>query len=187
MDFASLILIALGLAMDASAVALSVGFAFKRLTFRPVFRLSFHFGLFQALMPMLGWAAGTTISRQIEAFDHWVAFALLAYVGVNMIRAGLGGGEAERFAKDPTRGSRLVMLSVATSIDALAVGLSLAMLRVQIWYPSLVIGLVAALCTLAGMLLGHRCGAALGRRMELVGGALLILIGTRIVYTHLVA
>ena len=172
--------------MDASAVALSVGFAFKRLTFRPVFRLSFHFGLFQALMPMLGWAAGTTISRQIEAFDH-CGFRAARLRGGQHDPGRAGRREAERFAKDPTRGSRLVMLAVATSIDALAVGLSLAMLRVQIWYPSLVIGLVAALCTLAGMLLGHRCGAALGRRMELVGGALLILIGTRIVYTHLVA
>ncbi len=78
------------------------------------------------------------------------------------------------------------MLSIATSIDALAVGLSLAMLRVEIWYPSLVIGIVAALCTLAGMIVGHRFGAALGRRMELVGGAILILIGARIVYSHLV-
>lgn len=171
--------------MDASAVALSVGFALKRLSFRPVFRLSFHFGLFQALMPMIGWAAGTAISRYIQAFDHWVAFLLLAYVGVQMIRAGLGSEADEEIIKDPTRGARLVMLSVATSIDALAVGLSLAMLRVAIGYPSLVIGLVAAGCTLAGLFVGHRFGAALGRRMELVGGAVLLFIGARIVYTHL--
>ena len=175
---------ALGLAMDASAVALGVGFALKRLSFRPVFRLSFHFGLFQALMPILGWLAGSTIEPLIAAYDHWVAFALLAYVGGNMIRAGLGHEEEERILKDPTRGGRLVMLSVATSIDALAVGLLLGVMRVSIWYPSLVIGLVAATCTIAGLVLGHRFGAALGRRMEVVGGAVLLFIGARVVYEH---
>ena len=185
MDLVSLLLIAFGLAMDASAVALSVGFALKRLSFRPVFRLSFHFGLFQALMPIIGWAAGTSIRAYIEAYDHWVAFLLLAYVGGHMVHAGLADAEGEAITKDPTRGSRLVMLSVATSIDALAVGLALSAMRVTIWVPSLVIGLVAAGCTLAGLFLGHKFGAALGRRMEVVGGAVLIAIGLRIVYLHL--
>ncbi|MBI3947953.1 MAG: manganese efflux pump [Armatimonadetes bacterium] len=171
--------------MDASAVALGVGFALKHLRFRPVFRLSFHFGLFQAVMPILGWAAGMSIERQIRAVDHWVAFALLVYVGINMIRSGLGDQEKGPLVKDPTRGSRLVMLSVATSIDALAVGLSLAMLRVRIWYPALLIGVVAAACTLIGLFLGARFGAALGRRMEVVGGLVLLGIGVRILCAHM--
>ncbi|HEX2998930.1 MAG TPA: manganese efflux pump MntP family protein [Armatimonadota bacterium] len=184
MDFASLFLIAISLAMDASAVALAVGCAFRKLSIRPVFRLSFHFGLFQALMPILGWLAGTRIERYIAAYDHWIAFGLLAYVGINMLRAE-GDEEAKQYKKDPTRGSSLVMLSVATSIDALAVGLSFGMLHVSIWFPSLVIGVVAAACTLIGMLVGNRCGAALGRRMELAGGLVLLCIGLRILYTHL--
>ncbi|MDH7568262.1 MAG: manganese efflux pump MntP family protein [Armatimonadota bacterium] len=187
MDFTTIFLIALGLAMDASAVALGVGFALRRVTFRPAFRLSFHFGLFQAIMPVIGWAAGVTIEPYISGFDHWIAFALLAYVGVNMVRAGLGKEEEEAAVKDPTRGGSLVMLSVATSIDALAVGLSLGMLKVSVWFPSLIIGVVAAVCTLMGLLLGQRFGAALGKRMEIVGGSVLLFIGARIVYTHLVA
>ncbi|NLB96763.1 MAG: manganese efflux pump [Armatimonadetes bacterium] len=185
MDFPTLLLIALGLAMDASAVALSVGFALRRLTFRPVFRLSFHFGLFQALMLIIGWAAGKSVHAYIQAYDHWVAFILLAYIGGRMIQAGLSDQEEEAIVKDPTRGARLVMLSVATSIDAMAVGLLLALMGVSIWYPSLVIGIVAALCTLLALFVGHCCGAALGRRMEVVGGSVLIAIGFRILYQHI--
>lgn len=185
MDFPTLLLIALGLAMDASAVALSVGFALKRLSFRPVFRLSFHFGLFQALMPIIGWAAGKSVHAYIEGYDHWVAFLLLAYVGGHMIHAGLGSHDEETIVKDPTRGGRLVMLSVATSIDAMAVGLLLGVMKVSIWYPSLVIGLVAGLCTLIGLFVGHRFGSALGRRMEVVGGGVLVAIGLRILYQHI--
>lgn len=185
LDYLAIFLIALGLAMDASAVALGVGFALKRFRPRPFFRLSFHFGLFQGLMPILGWLAGSTVEPYIASFDHWIAFALLAYVGTNMVRAGLSSEEEDEIVKDPTRGSRLVMLSIATSIDALAVGLSLGMLRVSIWVPSLVIGVVAAACTLIGLCVGQRCGAALGRRMEVVGGVVLFVIGARIVCQHI--
>ena len=176
---------ALGLAMDASAVALGVGFVLKRPSFRQAFRLSFHFGLFQAVMPIIGWGAGATVERYIAAYDHWVAFALLAYVGGHMIHAALRGNDGPQILKDPTRGGRLVMLSIATSIDALAVGLSLGVLHQSIWYPSLVIGVTCAACTVAGLWVGRRFGAALGRRMELVGGVVLILIGARIVCGHL--
>lgn len=183
-DFLTLFLIAVGLAMDASAVALGVGFFLGKLQFRPVFRLSFHFGLFQAVMPILGWMAGLSVERQIRMVDHWIAFALLSYVGLHMIHAGLGS-EENRLQQDPTRGSRLAVLSLATSIDALAVGLSLAMLRVSIWYPALVIGVVAAAGTLIGLFVGARFGAALGRRMEVFGGVVLLAIGVRILYAHL--
>jgi putative Mn2+ efflux pump MntP len=177
--------IALALALDAFAVAVVTGLADLPLTRRRVFRLSFHFGLFQALMPSAGWALGRAVYRWVEPFDHWVAFGLLAFVGGRMIRGALSGREEERAAGDKTRGWSLVMLSVATSVDALAVGLSIAMLGSAILVPVLVIGLVAAGLTVAGMLLGRWIGAAWGKRVEVLGGVILIGMGVRIVAGHL--
>jgi putative Mn2+ efflux pump MntP len=185
MDFVSVLLIALGLAMDAFAVALSVGTTRQDIWFRPGFRLSFHFGLFQFMMPILGWLAGATIARFIERWDHWIAFVLLAYIGGKMVKESFGDGEAHH-GPDPTRRWTLVMLAIATSIDALAVGLSLAMIKVNILYPSLVIGMVAALMTALGLALGKRLGSQFGKRMELVGGLILIGIGLRVLLSHLV-
>ena len=175
--------IAVALAMDAFAVALAAGLALSPLTGRHLFRLGFHFGLFQAMMPVLGWLAGLSVQSYISAYDHWIAFGLLAFVGTKMIREAFGD-EQEKAAKDPTRGWSLVMLSVATSIDALAVGLSLAMLRVDIWMPALVIGLVAVVFTVCGMLLGKKAGTLWGRRVEVLGGAVLLLIGFKILAEH---
>lgn len=184
MTFLEILLIALGLAMDAFAVCLGAGTTRFVNGPRPVFRLAFHFGLFQALMPALGWLAGTTVLPLIERFDHWIAFALLAFVGVRMVRSGLDPDGDARPA-DPSRGATLVMLSIATSIDALAIGLSLAVLRVQILCPAIVIGIVAAGMSLLGLRLGQSLGATFGKRMELVGGLLLIGIGVRVVLSHL--
>jgi len=184
MDFVSILLIALGLAMDAFAVALGVGTTCKKIWFRPGFRLAFHFGLFQFMMPIIGWALGTTISRFIEGWDHWIAFGLLAYVGGKMIKESFGDSDS-RPGADPTRRWTLVMLAVATSIDALAVGLSLAMLKVQILYPSIVIGVVAAAMTALGLALGKQLGVRLGKRMELVGGLVLVGIGLRVLISHM--
>jgi putative Mn2+ efflux pump MntP len=181
----SLFAIALALAMDAFAVAIVTGLADLPLTRRRVFRLAFHFGLFQALMPAAGWAAGRAVYRWVEPFDHWVAFALLSFVGGRMIWGALFGREEERLAGDTTRGWSLVMLSVATSIDALAVGLSIAMIGEAILVPALVIGAVAALLTATGMLLGRWIGASWGRRVEVLGGAILVAIGIQIVVAHL--
>ncbi len=199
MPLLEVLVIALGLSMDAFAVALGVSASRRRMTFRPTFRLGFHFGLFQFLMPVIGWYLGSRLAGYITSYDHWVAFALLAFVGTRMIRearAPNGDGHAPPpaaapapdapipRAQDPTRGWSLVMLSVATSIDALAVGLSLAMLRVDIWYPSVVIGVVTGALSVLGTQIGGRLGTALGKRMELAGGALLWLIGLRIVWSH---
>ncbi len=184
MDFLTLSGIAVALAMDAFAVALGTGVILERVTGRHLFRLAFHFGLFQALMPILGWLAGSTVQQYISAFDHWIAFALLAFVGGKMIREALREDRAESAPADPTRGLTLVMLSVATSIDALAVGLTLALLEVTIWLPALVIGLVAAAFTAAGLLLGRRIGTAWGKRVEILGGLILIGIGLKILLEH---
>ncbi len=176
--------IAVALAMDAFAVALATGLALPEMNGRHLFRLGFHFGLFQALMPVIGWLAGLTVQKWIAAYDHWVAFALLVIVGVKMIYEAFAEDGEETSASDPTRGWSLLMLSVATSIDALAVGLTLAMLRVSIWMPSLVIGLVAGALTVAGMLLGRRISGLWGKRVEVFGGLVLCGIGLKILMDH---
>jgi len=183
MGWITLMGIAVALAMDAFAVAIAAGLQLRPLQGGHVFRLSFHFGLFQAVMPIIGWAAGSTVQRYIRAYDHWVALALLGFIGGKMIYEALRG-EEERAAADPTRGWTLVGLSFATSIDALAVGLSLAMLEVSIWLPALVIGLVCAAFTAVGMLIGWRVGRRWSRRVELLGGLVLIGIGVKIVFEH---
>ncbi len=185
LSWPSLIAIAFALAMDAFAVAIVTGLSLNPLTGRHIFRLAFHFGLFQALMPVAGWYAGSAIRIYIESFDHWLAFGLLAFVGARMIRGALHPGEERKQPVDPTRGWDLVLLSVATSIDALAVGLSLAMLGITIFRPALVIGLTAAILTLAGMILGSRIGVAWGKRVEIVGGLVLLMIGIKILWEHL--
>ena len=184
MTFIEVLLIAVGLAMDAFTVSLGIGTTRYADEPRSVFRLSFHFGLFQALMPVLGWLAGTTVARYISGVDHWVALGLLSFVGVRMIRSGLDH-ETESHLSDPSRGGMLVLLAVATSIDAFAIGLSLAMLNVQIAYPAVVIGVVTGGLSLFGLRAGNRLGKRFGKRMEIVGGLILIAIGLRVLISHL--
>jgi len=177
------LLVALGLAMDAFAVSLGIGATRYANRPRPIFRLAFHFGLFQALMPILGWLIGTRVVGVVSGVAPWIAMALLAFVGARMIRAGLDH-ESETHRSDPSRGGTLVMLSVAVSLDAFAVGLSLAMLNVSIWYPAAVVGVVTASLSLAGLMVGNRLGRVFGKRMEIVGGVILIVIGLRILLSN---
>jgi manganese efflux pump family protein len=181
-----LLVIAVGLSMDAVAVSLAASAGNRATGARASFRLAFHFGLFQFMMPVVGWALGATVAPYISSVDHWVAFGLLAFVGGRMVLSAVRGEDAdESRLRDPTRGTTLIMLSVATSIDALAIGLTLAMLGSNIWYASVVIGVVTASLSLAAVRLGRWVGAAAGRRMEIVGGLALIAIGIRIVVQHL--
>jgi putative Mn2+ efflux pump MntP len=184
MSFFEILSLAVGLSMDAMAVSMCAGAAGFANPPRPAFRIAFHFGLFQAVMPILGWLAGATIAPWVAGFDHWLAFLLLAFVAVRMIRSG-GKGETPDAASDPTRGSTLVMLSIATSIDAMAVGFSLAMLSTPILLPSLVIGCVTFLLSFAAARLGGRLSLRFGTRMEILGGIVLLLIGFRILLAHL--
>ncbi len=177
------LLIAISMAMDAFAVCLVAGSLNQANGGRSAFRLSFHFGLFQFIMPVLGWVAGRTLEPLISNYDHWIALGLLAFVGVRMIVAALRGEEAQ--PPDPSRGWTLVALSVAVSIDALAVGLSLGVLGLSVWYPAFIIGIVTGLLSLLGLRLGHRFGSRLGKPVEIVGGLVLIGIGIRIVLSHL--
>ncbi|TSK06065.1 MAG: manganese efflux pump [Geobacter sp.] len=183
MDWISILGIAVALAMDAFAVALAAGAVLNPITGRHLFRLGFHFGLFQALMPIAGWLLGLTVQKWITSYDHWIAFGLLAYVGGRMIVEAFDD-EEDGDPSDPTRGLTMVMLSIATSIDAFAVGLSLAMLGVSVWVPSVVIGLVAGVLTVTGMLLGRKLGDNWGKRVEVCGGVVLCLIGLKILLEH---
>jgi manganese efflux pump family protein len=186
MTLSNIFAIAVALAMDAFAVSIAAGIRLKKTSVRQRFRLAWHFGFFQAAMPVLGWSFGLTIHSLIENYDHWLAFLLLSFVGVNMIRESFGNDPEETEKKDPTRGISLVMLSVATSIDALAVGLSLAMIKISIWTPALIIGAVAGAFTLSGMMMGEKLGSA--RRFttyaERAGGIILLAIGLKILHEH---
>lgn len=184
MDIVTILLIALGLAMDCFAVSLGIGTSPIKKDARTVFRLTFHFGLFQGLMTFLGWLAGSSIVDLISNFDHWIAFGLLVWVGGRMIRESLSTKEEEDPC-NPSRGKTLIMLSVATSIDALAVGLSLAFVDGSILVSSLVIGATSVLLSLLGLFIGGRLGCKFGKRMELVGGLVLIGIGLRVLISHL--
>lgn len=188
MSWLNILGVALALAMDAFAVAVAAGLSIPRLTGRHVFRLAWHFGLFQALMPVLGWAAGRTVAESVAAWDHWVAFGLLSLLGGKMLFEAVTHKEERAFARaDPTRGWSLVLLSLATSLDALAAGLSMAMLNVSVWLPSVVIGLVAGGLTLAGIRFGNRIGRRFEHWAEGLGGAVLIAIGLRVLLGHLLA
>jgi putative Mn2+ efflux pump MntP len=178
--------LAVGLAMDATAVAVATSITLGRVSGRQVFRFSFHFGLFQAVMPIIGWLSGRGFYDTIRNWDHWIAFSLLAFIGFKAIYDAWKG-EDPIYHRDPTRGWSLVVLSVATSIDALAVGLSLVVLGVSIWYPCVIIGLVTALMTALGMMVGARLGKRLGQRMKAIGGIILVGIGVKILVEHLSA
>lgn len=180
--------LAIALGMDAFAAAIATGAVLRRLQVRPVFRLSFHFGLFQFLMPLAGWAIGAVAVSRVAWIDHWIAFGLLLYIGQRMIHEALADeDERSEDRGDPTRGWSLVTLSVATSIDALAAGLTLALMQVGVLTAAAVIGVTAALMTWLGMALGRRVGHHVGPAAEVLGGAILVVIGTRILYSHLLA
>jgi manganese efflux pump family protein len=184
MDLLTIFGIAVALAMDAFAVAIATGVTLKQVSLRQTFRLSWHFGLFQAMMPVLGWGLGSSVRSYMEAYAHWIAFALLALVGSNMLKEAILTDEDENAKplKDSTKGLTLVMLSVATSIDAMAVGLSMSMLQVSIVTPALIIGIVAGLFTIFGLHLGKRVARLtwLSTWAEIVGGLVLWLIGLNI-------
>ena len=184
MSFIEVIMIALGLAADAFAVSVAAGSTGATRGPRSMLRLSFHFGLFQFMMPVLGWLAGLRIEHYVQSLDHWIVFGLLCWVAVRMIRSSQPKNDNAGL-QDPSRGMMLVILSVATSLDALAIGVSLALLRVSIWYPSIIIGMVTCTTSFIGIMLGQRFSKTFGKWAVVTGGVLLILIGIRILIAHL--
>ena len=183
MNFFVIFATAVGLAMDAFAVAIASG-ASGSLRLVDAFRIGGSFGFFQMVMPILGWFLGKSLERFITSFDHWVAFGLLVLIGLKMIHEFFTTNSCERPPEGMTK-RRLFLLSVATSIDALAVGVSFAVLDYSILWPSVIIGIVTFLIATAGVLIGRVCCCAWGKRAELAGGIILILIGLKILSDHL--
>ncbi|KPA14040.1 membrane protein [Candidatus Magnetomorum sp. HK-1] len=187
MSLIYILIISIALAMDAFAVSIAVGIRLINVDFRQTFRLSWHFGFFQAIMPVIGWSLGVTVRCAIETYDHWVAFGLLAYVGGNMFKEAIQKDHNDQtMIKDPTKGIRLVILSIATSIDALAIGFSISILNAPIVFPSIVIGCVATLFTIIGLYIGKTIGSSykLSTYAECIGGIVLLFIGLNILYDH---
>jgi manganese efflux pump family protein len=184
-DLLSIFLIAIGLSADCFAVALSSGISTRNQSRFKVLRVALSFGVFQAVMPVIGWLVGKTVIDLISGFDHWVAFALLGFVGGKMLFESFRRSEEDEAAADISRGWTLITLSVATSIDALAVGLSFALLDIPVALASPIIGLVAMAITVAGFLVGKRAGKMMGKRAETLGGLILIAIAIRILLSHL--
>ena len=183
-------LLAIGLAMDCLAVSIASGIILKRIQWRPMLVMAFFFGLFQAIMPLLGWLGASTFSHLIESVDHWIAFAILAFLGGRMIKESFKEEDCcQRF--NPASLKVVITMAIATSIDALAIGVSFAFLGItscsSILYPVGIIGFVSFLMSLIGLIFGIRfgCGIARKLRAELWGGIILILIGTKILIEHL--
>jgi putative Mn2+ efflux pump MntP len=184
LDLLEILIIAFGLSLDAFAVSLGISSSGRATAQSDSIRLSFHFGLFQSLMPIVGWLAGSTVEPLIAQFDHWVAFGLIAFVGFRMVKSGLSN-EPLLNAANPTRGKTLVVLSLATSIDALVIGFSLAFLRTDVVFPSIVIGLVTFVVSYGGMRAGKWLSSRYGPKLEIVGGVVLLVIGAEVLASHL--
>jgi len=202
MDLISILLIAFGLSMDAFAVSVTNGITIRNVRGTHALRIGLYFGGFQALMPVIGWAVGYQFRDYITSIDHWIAFGLLAFIGIKMIKEAMeqddicevpeGNGfreaavskqEAEEECVLKT--GRLLVLAVATSIDALAVGVSFAFLSVSIWGASAVIGLITFGICVTGVFIGKRFGCLLKKKAEIMGGVILVLIGAKILAEHM--
>lgn len=184
-DFLSISLVAIGLSADCFAVALSGGISNRNHSWLQIFRVAFSFGLFQSLMPVLGWLAGRTVIDFIADYDHWVAFALLAVVSGRMLWEAFRSEDGQVKEADITRGFTLLTLSIATSIDALAVGLSFAFSKVNIALASSTIGAVAFVVTIIGFILGKKASKLIGKRAEVIGALILLAIAVRILLSHI--
>ena len=182
MGIISILLIAVGLAMDSLAVSISGGIVMRPFCMRQSLRLALTMGIFQGGMTLLGWLRGVSFSSYITAFDHWIAFILLGFLGGKMIYESFGEEETT-ISSFSTK--TLLTLGVATSIDALAVGVSMAFLKTSIYFPAFIIGFVTFALSLIGVISGYRFGKIKGINVELFGGIILIAIGVKILIEHL--
>ena len=182
----TVILIAIGLSMDAFAVSIANGITIKRGRIPNALKIAFSFGMFQAVMPVIGWLAGRTLVNFVSSVDHWIAFLLLSYIGWKMIYEAVKSGKCEKAAKECVGPdiSQLFILSVATSIDALAVGITFAFLNISIVCPVIIIGLITFTFSFIGFFAGNRLGLLFGNKIEIFGGCILIGIGLKILIDH---
>lgn len=184
MDMMTILLIAFGLAMDAFAVSITNGITIKHQRINNALKIGLFFGSFQALMPLIGWVAGIRLRGFISGFDHWVAFGLLSLIGGKMIYESMKIGSNDNEIKS-LNVFVLLILSIATSTDALAVGLSFAFLKISIATPIIVIGIVTFMLSFLGVLVGNKLGHFFEKKMEFLGGLILIGIGIKILIEHL--
>ena len=183
MGLLELFLVAVGLSMDAFAVAVCKGLNMRKINYRQSFIIALFFGAFQAIMPLIGWALGKQFEQYITSYDHWIAFVLLAYIGGKMIYEACheeADTEENRFDL-----KELFMLAIATSIDALAVGITFAFLQVEIFQAITIIGCTTFALSLVGVFVGNRFGSRYKNKAELAGGIILIVIGLKILLEHL--
>lgn len=183
-ELCPIVLIAIGLSMDAFAVSITSGITVQCLKIKHAFKIAFFFGAFQAIMPVLGWLAGIGLKSSVESIDHWIAFGLLTFIGLKMIYEAVWIKEIEKKC-DPLNLIVLFGLAIATSIDALAVGITFAFIKVPIITPALIIGIITFTISLSGVYIGNRMGDRLGSKMEVIGGLILIGIGIKILLEHL--
>ncbi|MDN5354981.1 MAG: hypothetical protein PWQ09_1737 [Candidatus Cloacimonadota bacterium] len=184
MDIFSIIVIAIGLAMDAFAVSIASGVTIRCFKQRIAFRVAFFFGFFQAIMPVLGWLAGNSFRIYITSFDHWIAFGLLLFIGGKMIYESFYLEEKQKSC-NPENILILFTLAIATSIDALAVGLSFSILNLNIIEPILIIGVITFVLSYIGVFIGDKFGSLFENKIEIIGGLVLIGIGIKILLEHL--
>jgi manganese efflux pump family protein len=186
MQFSVLLLVAIGLSFDSFAVSVSSGFVLPKIKFIQACKIALSLAITQALMTGLGWFVGSQVRVYIEFIDHWIAFVLLLILGGKMIFESLNAkDEVECF--NPLKWTVLLTMSLATSIDALAMGVGFALLRINIFYSSFVIGSVTYAVSMIGIFFGQKTGNKMGKKMEIVGGIILILIGIKILLEHLLA
>lgn len=187
MKFIEIIVIAIGLAMDAFAVSVSSGVSIKKMQLKHAMLMAIFFGSFQAIMPILGWCTGLFFRNYIEAYDHWIAFGLLTAIGIKMIYESTQLKENDK-EQSPHSIYILFTLAIATSIDALAVGITFSCLKYNIWQAAAIIGIITFIISYIGTQLGRKIGHHLGEyKVEILGGVILILIGIKILIEHLIA
>ena len=184
MSIKEIALIGVGLAMDAFAVSICKGLAMRRMNYKKAIIIAAFFGVFQALMPALGYVLGTTFANKIAAIDHWIAFILLALIGANMIKEALSSDDDE-CQDDSLRLGDLIMLSIATSIDALAVGITFAFFNVSLLLSVSMIGIITFIICVIGVKVGNVFGEKYKSKAELAGGLILIVMGAKILIDHL--
>ncbi|KYC45812.1 MAG: hypothetical protein APG12_00792 [Candidatus Methanofastidiosum methylothiophilum] len=184
MEIITILLIAIGLSMDALAVSVTSGLIIHSPQIKDAVKIAGSFGIFQAFMPLLGWISGLKISNLISSFDHWVAFFILIFLGIKIIYETMKK-ESKKEQFNPLDTQVLLVLSIATSIDALAIGLSFAFLDVNIFLPILIIGFVTFIICFIGFFIGDKFGHFFENKVKLLGGLILILIGFKILFGHL--
>ena len=185
MNLIELVLIAVGLSMDAFSVSICKGLTAKRFSWRMALICGLWFGLFQALMPIIGYFLGAQFQEMIEAYDHWIAFGLLFLIGANMIREAVWGKKEESENNGSLDFKTMFLLAIATSIDALAVGVSFACIQEKLWSSVIIIGITTFLFSVLGVKIGHVFGSKYEKSAGILGGIILILIGLKILLEHL--